>query len=282
MRIFYAIAMPKVLIKNRFILLIIPLLVCAVLVGWFFYPPASEEAAAELPSAETLSTTYSFAELFAQGQYYFNHDDDPAGPYDIFTAKKYYEAAILNDPKGSPIVWYQLGRIDFILGNSEAALYRFAKQIEYFGEEVPNVYYMLGLTHGFKARQTGNAEDWERGAEAFSRFIEFEPAEPWPRVDLAWIYFAQGKYAEMIPVLEIGLDHSPSNPWLLNMYGLALLNTGEKDKARIALLDAKRYAAELTPHDWGVAYSGNNPADWERGLREFQGYIDKNLALTEE
>lgn len=218
---------------------------------------------------------------FELGQYYFNHDDDPGGPYDLRLARYYFEAALSSDPKAHELAWYQLGRIDFIEGKFDAALDKFNTQIEYFGDDIPNVYYMIGLVYGYKARETNDESDWRKGEEAFLTFIEYKPTAPWSRVDLAWIYFAQGKFEEMYTPLEQGLGYFSDNPWLLNMYGLALMNTGETTRAREVLTQAKKEAEKLTPADWGRAYSGNNPTDWPRGLREFQAAIDKNLELVQ-
>lgn len=218
---------------------------------------------------------------FDLGQYYFNHGDHADGAYDLKKARQYYEAAIASDPKGYNLVWYQLGRIDFIEGKFLSALYKFDKQIEYFGDEIPNVYYMIGLTYGYKARQSGEEEDWERGAEGFKKYIEFDPTSPWARVDLSWIYFAQGKYEEMIEPLEEGLLHNPENAWLLNMYGLALMNTERREEALQEFLKAREAASKLTTEDWGKSYPGNNPADWEQGLSEFRTAISKNIELAQ-
>ena len=220
-------------------------------------------------------------ELFQQGEYYFNHDDDPAGPYDIELARAYYEAAIKKDPQAIAAIWYQLGRIDFIEGKFDAALYKFGRVEEYFPDSNINPNYMVGLVYGYRARQTQSSADWKAAEAAFIEYIEYEPYAPWPRVDLAWIYFAEGKFEEMKPVLAQGLVYDPNNAWLHNMYGLAMLNTGETEVAREHFGFAKTLAGSLTAEDWGQSYPGNNPTDWAQGLREFQAAIDKNIALTE-
>jgi len=217
---------------------------------------------------------------FVIGQYYFNHDDDPGGPYDLVMARKYFEAAIAQDPKSNLELWYQLGRIDFIEGKFDEALKKFDIQLEYYGYELPNVFYMIGLTYGYKARQTNNLSDWEKGEDAFTTFIDIMPVAPWSRVDLAWIYFSQGKYEEMKPVLEVGLQHRPGNAWLLNMYGLSLLNTGYQSDALVYLTEAKKSAANLTEADWGNSYPGNNPEAWGQGLSEFRTIIQRNIDLV--
>jgi tetratricopeptide (TPR) repeat protein len=217
---------------------------------------------------------------FQKGQYYFNHDDDPAPPYDLKKAREYFDLAALENPKDNALLWYQLGRIDFLEGKFNSALYKFEKQLEYFGDQVPNVYYMIGLTYGYKARSLGEESDWEKAAEGFKKYLEFDPESPWARTDLSWVYFAQGKYELMIPVLEEGLTYTPYNPWLLNMYGLALLNTDKNEAAKKQFILAKEHASLLTPEIWGRSYPGNNPKDWAQGLTEFQEAINKNIELT--
>ncbi len=217
---------------------------------------------------------------FEIGQYYFNHDEDPEGPYDIQKARHYFELEIAARPSENKYVYYQLGRIDFIEGKFDAALENFNTQIRLFGDSVPNVYYMIGLTYGYQARVGGNQDDWVRAEEAFTHFITFAPQAPWSRVDLAWIYFAQGKYESMLPVLEEGLEYEPDNAWLLNMYGLAVMNTRDADAALPYLQRAKEAAALLSVQDWGRSYPGNDPQAWSQGLAEFRAIIQKNIDIA--
>lgn len=218
---------------------------------------------------------------FVLAQYYFNQDNSIDGVYDLKKARQYYSQVIEENPGGNPLSWYQLGRIDFLEGYLDDAIYKFKKQVYYFDDQLPNVYYMLGLTYGYKAGHGGSAEDWTKAEENFLKYIEYDELSPWPKVDLTWIYFAQGKYSEMIPVLESGLMLEPNNPWLLNMYGLALLNTGAKESARLNFIKARDAAAILTPLDWGMIYPGNDPDIWEKGLEEFRSLIEKNISLTQ-
>jgi tetratricopeptide (TPR) repeat protein len=212
------------------------------------------------------------ASNFEKGQYYFNNGDTPSGAYDLVKAQYFYEKAILKDPKDNPYAWYQSGRIDFINGDFDSALEKFSKQIEYFGDTVANVYYMVGLTYGYKARATNSPEDWKQAEDNFKKSISFLYEAPWPYVDLAWVYFS---------VLEKGLTYEANNPWLLNMYGLALLNTGNRAMAREYFIFAGELAAKVTVEEWGRSYSGNNPATWGLGLTEFRTLIAKNIALTQ-
>jgi len=139
---------------------------------------------------------------------------------------------------------------------------------------------MKGLTYGYKARQTGDPNDWRQAELGFINFLPYAPGSPWTRTDLAWVYFSQGKYEEMKPVLEAGLEVLPNSPWLLNMYGLALLNTGDRDGALENFQKAQNQAAELTEEDWGRSYPGNHPELWGDGLAEFRHIIQKNINIA--
>ncbi len=220
-------------------------------------------------------------DYFALGQYYFNHDDNPAGPYDLALARLNYEKAIAADPEQNNLLWYQLGRIDFLEGKFADALEKFTMQENLFGDQLPNVYYMTALTYGYQARRDNDAESWLLAEFYFKKFISYAPEAPWSRVDLAWVYFSQGKFLEMIPVLEEGLVHESDNPWLLNMYGLAVMNTSQdKTTAKPYFEQALAKANKLTEVDWGQTYPGNDPYFWNDGLEEFRSLIGKNLDLA--
>lgn len=221
------------------------------------------------------------ADPFELGQYYFNHGDKADGAYDLKKAREYFEIAIEEDPAAHSLLWYQLGRIDFLEGRFNAAIYKFEKQIEYFKDEVPNVYYMLGLSHGYLARETLDSKEWKQAERFFQTYLGYDPRSPWAHVDLAWAYFSQGKFETMKAVMNEAIQYHPDNPWVLNMYGLALLNTGERAQAREAFLEAQAEAEELTPETWGKVYPGNDPELWEVGLEEFKSLIEANLALVQ-
>lgn len=200
--------------------------------------------------------------------------------YDLTCARKAYERAVSIDVRGYPTAWYQMGRIDFLHEEYNGALIKLAKQQELFGDDVPNVHYMFGLTYGYSASREGNAYKWNRAEEGFTRFLDFFPENPWGRTDLAWILFSQGKFHEMKPVLEKGLETHPRHPWLLNMYGLALLNTGERERAHEYFIQSFAEAELLTPESWGASYPGNDPKIWETGLREMQRSIAHNIEIS--
>lgn len=223
---------------------------------------------------------------FDLGHLYFNNGDIATGHYDLQTARYHFSRVVSSGDVFSSageraISWYQLGRIDFLEGRFDAAIYKFSYLINEFGEtSIPSSHYMLGLTYAYRARDNGVSKDWESAAESFKKFLDIKPESPWARTDLSWIYFAQGKFAEMIPLLEEGLSYEPNSPWLLNMYGLALMNTGDISKSVVVFEKAKESASKLNTIDWGRAYPGNDPSLWEEGLATFRAAIDQNLSLA--
>lgn len=228
----------------------------------------------------TKSNTLPAAELdsmssFELAEYYFKPE-----VYDIEKARYYYEQSIEEDPQGSVLHWYQLSRINFIQGDLGKAIFALEKQEEYFGDQIPNVHYMKGLVHGFRAERHGQERDWQQAEESFQTFLEFKPNSPWARIDLAWVYFAQDKFSKMFTVLDPVKNTERENPWWLNMYGLAYLHTGEPDKAWYLFREAEKYVNNLTVEDWARVYPENNPADWPQGLQEFQTAVRDNVAIA--
>jgi len=246
--------------------------------GIYIFLTAGLLIASAQPHAYVCPTEMSHFEC---GQYFFNHDEDPAGPYDLTKAREQFELAVFEEPYQNELVWYQLGRIDFLEGDFDAAIDKFQTQLTLHGDSQPQVYYMLGLTYGYKARSYHSRGDWARAEFFFEKFIEYSPMAPWSRVDLAWVLFSQGKYQEMLPILKFGLIIEPDNPWLLNMYGLAIMNTAEDRTMALPHFEkAKQEAVKLTRKDWGMVYPGNDPAEWSLGLIEFMDTIQKNIDLA--
>lgn len=221
---------------------------------------------------------------FEKGGYYF--DSARPGTYDPALARDFYSRVIRDESERTNdaevvMAWYQLGRIDFIEGRFDAAIYKFNHVINNLDAGLDSAYYMLGLAHGYKAKFTGIAAEWERSARAFETFLERRPESPWGRTDLAWVYFAEGRYEKMLPVLEEGLAYEPDNPWLLNMHGLALLNLDRPEEALASLEKAEALVDGLSTQDWGRAYPGNDPGTWHIGLASFQEAVAKNRELAQ-
>lgn len=211
---------------------------------------------------------------FLLGQHYFNSDNATDGVYDLKRAAYYYGQAVTEDPGKYPLAWYQLARVMFVQGRLYESLQYLDKQEAYFQDQIPNIYYMRGLVYGFLAKRTGDAAHWEKAAENFTKFTEHVPGSIYGFIDLSWIYFAQGKYDEMLET--VAPFRESDNPWIQNMYGLALLNTGKASEAHDAFAKAEELASGLTTHDWGKVYPGNDPRLWDPGLESFRSAVKAN------
>jgi tetratricopeptide (TPR) repeat protein len=222
---------------------------------------------------------------FALGEYYFNQPPYNFGVYDLEKAKYHYSQAIADAiATAEPIplyAWYNLARVDFVQAKNDQTIFKLEQQLAVHGDAVPQTYYMLGLTYGYQALKTDSDSDWQAAETAFLKFMEYAPNSPWPRVDLAWVYFGQGKFAEMLPLLEEGIAINDNHAWLLNTYGLALLNTGDKSGAREAFIQAQKAYRDLSVEDWQNAYIENDPSYWNRNFELFGATIAYNLSLVE-
>ena len=87
---------------------------------------------------------------------------------------------------------------------------------------------------------------------------------------------------KVISVTEEVTKIYPSNPWIQNTYGTALMNVGRLAEAKIAFEAAKLTADSMTEADWGVAYPGNDPSIYGKGLKAMQKSIDDNLQILKE
>jgi tetratricopeptide (TPR) repeat protein len=193
------------------------------------------------------------------------------GEYNLTLARHYLEKALVLAPT-APLIHFNLARIAFLEGRFTEALLLVAQE-ERINPTLDRMFYLRGLIYGYE----------EKYAEAERAFIEFNRRQPdtWAgHVDLGWIYFQEGKYEDAKRVIEEILPYQ-NNAWLQNSYGLALLNLGEKEKAQNAFLMAQRMASLMTPDDWGVAYGGNDPNFYSRGLELMRRSIDENIALTQ-
>jgi tetratricopeptide (TPR) repeat protein len=213
---------------------------------------------------------------FEKAEHYFSSEY-----YDLEKARHYYTASIRANPTANVLQWYQLARIDFIQGDFENALHNLDKQYEYFGEQVPNINYTYGLVYGFRADLLNREQDFRLAEKHFLKFLEYMPDSQWARVDLSWVYFSLRDFPNMIAILQPVYDEQQDNPWVLNMYGLALLNTGQTAEAVEHLTRANELVGGVTAQEWGDVYPGNSPADWEVGVAEFRSAVGLNLELAQ-
>lgn len=205
------------------------------------------------------------------GNHYFNVDGK--GRYDLKKAEEYFYAALNFNPNITD-AWHQLARIDFLRGDFDEALQKINTQIELHGKELMPSYYIRGLILGYMGR-------YEESEQDFLTFLEWDPTNWATHNDLAWVYFSQGRFEDAAKIAKKGLEYNPGNPWLLNMYGVSLMNLGNNEDAREMLERAYMEAQLLTESVWHWAYPGNDPMSAARGVREFQEVVGKNLNLVE-
>jgi len=215
---------------------------------------------------------------FVMGEAHFSGAKE--GDYDLKKAKAYYNRTLELKPRHRDAL-YQLGRIDFIQSKFYSAINKFTKVLEDGDADFVihrSTYYMRGLTYGYM-------QLFDYAEEDFLNIIEAEGNKEWgalwaAQADLAWIYFQQGKFEEVLKITEEGLKNNPDNPWLLTNNGLALLNMNRKEQARGVLEKALKEASSMTAKEWDSAYPGNNPQNAPIGLQNMVETIESNLALV--
>lgn len=207
----------------------------------------------------------------ALGNYYFN-----GGAYNLPAAIRWYQATIAISPK-IYFTHYQLGRIYFVQGKFQDALDELNTTIE-LRPDFGKAYYMRGLTRSYHGNLDGAEEDFkhmislgnlgETGWAAYN--------------DLSFVQFRKGSFMDMVATAETGLREYSDNPWLLNSYGLALLNTDKNREAKYSLIKALDEARGLTTEQVQKAYPGNDPATANDRKTKIITAIEYNLSLAEE
>lgn len=252
--------------KTRLIVIALVLVLLIFLMFLMFYKETSSRIlmTVGLPS-EWIGTLYKND---AQIQHLLgNHHLGGEGGYDVVLASKFFNRAITLDER-RPLVHYQMARIHFLNSRYQKALTEVNKEFEY-NPSFSRSYYLRGLIYGYDSQ-------YHLAALDFARFTILEPDEWAGYVDLSWALFQLGEYNEVRERLEQILPKS-RNAWLLNAYGVALLNLGEHEASRSALLEAQNLASRMTPEMWGIAYVGNDPRIYKVGLNEMRKNIEENL-----
>ncbi len=243
----------------------------AVAVGsafWYFRIPASYFLWNQLGQGKIATVINpNDPNLFLEiGNSSFGH----GGKYDIQKAEMAYVRAITLYPDFKE-AHYQLGRIHFINGKFHQVLAEMNEVLR-IDPEFRKAYYMYGLINGYQG-------DLDAAVWGFSEFIKRDDFNWAGYNDLAWIYFKKGDYQKTKETALEGLRHAERNPWLSNIYGVALLNLGEEEKAQEALQIALEESEKMSPNDWGIAYPGNNPEIYATGLQQTRDVIRYNLFL---
>lgn len=206
------------------------------------------------------------------GNYYFNWYGT-GDVYNIDRAEMYYmTAARLNTAE--PWAWFQLGRIDFLRGNSMAALRDLERHFAIHGDALPNAHYVRAVVNAYAGNHAAAEED-------FFIYLKTDSDGWYTYNDLAWIYFEQGRFEWAAAAAHYGLGNNPDNTWLLLAYGVALMNMGHLDLARENMLSARDAAEKLVDEDWLRAYPGNDPREASAGIENIRATIERNIDIVD-
>lgn len=199
-----------------------------------------------------------------------------APAYNIQIAKFFFSEALRWDGKEGmppPYAYHQISRTAFIEGNLNESLRLLEEELRYYPEHY-HTYYIKGLTLGYMGR--------ERDAiVAFEEFIKREPDSWAARNDAAWLYFRIGEIEKGLALIAPAAKTHPENPWVLNTYGVLLMNLGRDQEALVAFRHALNVANAMTPDDWGRAYPGNSHAIYSAGLERMRASINENILLLQ-
>lgn len=213
---------------------------------------------AAMPSAEA-AFTYGTSHL----DYAMPHE------YDIDRAKMLFEKTAALNAK-YPYVHHQLARIAFLKGDFETALREINLEIELFGDEHANAYYVRGLIKGF-------AGDYEGAAADYETYLKSDPKN-WAAInDYAWVLLKDGRYRDALVALDWGLLTHPDNPWLHNSRATALFEMQRLDDALEAAQRASSLVELVTTEAWLTAYPGNDPLVATEGIAAFKRAVAENM-----
>ncbi len=193
--------------------------------------------------------------------------------YNVGVAKSLLILADKSDDTKIKWLNYQLARVYFIEGGLSTSIMYANKELQYHPKNC-RTHYIRGLAFAY----------FERLDAAIADFETFNTCFPltWAgHNDLAWFWFRKGDMKKVIEVSEKVTSIYPTNPWIQNTYGTALMNVGRYTDAKKALSAAKKSADAMSEKDWGIAYPGNNPRVYKKGLYEMRRSIDSNLELLE-
>lgn len=202
------------------------------------------------------------------GNFFFGESDFF---YNTQIAQTVYSHAIKFEsrPLPPPYAYYQLSRTYFIEGQFDTALELAEKELEYYPEHV-HTNYILGLTLGYMHRE-------QEAIEAFGKFLEYKPESWAARNDKAWLHFRIGDITGAMETIIPAAQEHPTNPWVMNTFGVLLMNQGLVEEAERALMQAKMNAEAMDEEGWGMAYPGNSPEIYGEGLVAMRASIAANL-----
>jgi tetratricopeptide (TPR) repeat protein len=201
-----------------------------------------------------------------------NHFFSPQA-YNLMRAQRQFLRVIELDKK-YPGAHYQLGRTYFIVSKFPQAFLEMEAE-ERVNPSFGKVHYMKGLIAGY-------AKTFPLAEREFKEFINYDSFNWAGYNDLAWIYFAQGKFKESEDIALQGLKNAYENPWLHNALGVAQLAQQNKAEAKSNFEIAKKGFQKMSAGQWGGSYPGNSPAQHDDGLTATLKAVERNILRTSE
>lgn len=194
--------------------------------------------------------------------------------YDFEAAKYFYaEAETYRTPH--PYLFHQLARIAFLEGNLNTALFHINRQIDRYGDELPNSYYMRGLIEGYKGEYAAAVED-------YAHYLSLLDVPNWAAItDYSWVLLKAERFGEAMNAAEHGLVLFPDNAWLLNTSAIAFYELGEYDEALQRAIRAVEAAGGVTREEWLTAYPGNDPRIADDGIATLRASTEQNMHMIE-
>jgi tetratricopeptide (TPR) repeat protein len=168
--------------------------------------------------------------------------------------------------------WTNLGRAYMGLHQTDAAIDAFRKQIEL---NAYDLYAYNNLGFAYRSQQKfGEAE------AAFLKQLEIDPLNAFAHESLGGLYLEQQKYGIAAPELDKAIARSPEKATLRVRLGEALLNLGERDRARAAFTRAVEL--DPTPLTWNdIAYQlALNNADLDLAQRYAESAVSAMTAAS--
>lgn len=174
-------------------------------------------------------------------------------------AAQAFQETLLRDPD-YPGAHFKRGRMLFALGDFSRAVSETTAELEQNPNHI-KAKYIRGLAYSYLA-------NWSAAEKDFIDLLIVNSDWSWTRIDLSWVYLAQGKYREAENLLRPTVQNNPDSPWALNNLGLALMNQGRFGEAEVLYTQALVAAQHLRLDQFLTAYPLKKPAQFPHGRAE--------------
>lgn len=213
------------------------------------------------------------AKLTNLAKSYFQLGDVYLNLQDYEKAAESYQQVLLRDGsfRGAH---YKRARALFVTGDFPRAISEATSALERDPSHV-RAKYIRGLAYSYRA-------DWVSAEKDFTDLLLVNQDWAWTRIDLSWVYLAQGKYGEAENILADTLVNHPGNAWALNNLGLARMHQGNLAGAGESFTQAMQAVDIMEPVQFLQAYPLRKPAQFALGQKQLKQGILFNLAVLYE